>query len=271
MLQLIFLLALKVTVPGEMACVGFAINSILPMDLYIAGIQKEGAATMAVQGEIVFLNGPNVSSLKVGEIRQVVRPEGKIRDSLTGVGLAVYYNRLGAIQIEEIAGKTATARVLSSCGGIIKGDLVIADTPQPIVEFNGEMSCETTPIPEKGFASSIVLGNNDARELAAGQFCFIAAGALDGIHPGDRFIVVRPHSKYDPGDRDVEDEASDASYSSARSWEFMQKRNALLYTRALPLQILGDIVVVETGDTVSTARVINSLHEIHVGDLIVKK
>jgi hypothetical protein len=45
----------------------------------------------------------------------------------------------------------------------------------------------------------------------------------------------------------------------------------LLHERKLPPQILGDIVVVETGDRTSTGKIVNSLSEIHVGDLIVKK
>jgi len=270
-LKLILLLALKVTTPGEMACLGYTQDEMLPMDLYIAGIQKEGASTMAVQGEIVYLNGRKVSSLKVGEKVQIIRPEGKVRDPLTGTELAIYYKRLGTIQIERIARETATARVLFSCHGISKGDLALPDLPRPVVEFSGEISSQMTSIPENGFASSIVLGANDARELAAGQFCFIAAGARDNIKPGDRFTVVRPYSRYNPKDRHFEDKVSDTSYPSAKSWGDMLREDAMLHNRMLPLQILGDIVVVEIGNKVSAAKVINSIHEIHVGDLVVKR
>ncbi len=271
MLKLFLLLALKVATPGEMACLGYALDSILPMDLYVAGIQNEGASIMAVEGDVVYLNGPKVTSLRVGEKSQVVRPEGRIRDPLTGVELGIYHRRLGTIQVERIDGEIATARVLLSCVGISKGDLVIPDTPRSIVEFSGDMSRKTTAIPQYGFASSIVLGQNDARELAAGQFCFIAAGARDGIRPGDQFTVVRPHPKYNPGERSIEDKISDASYASARSWGYLLRQSALLHNRTLPLQILGDIVVVDIGDKMSAAKVVNSLTEIHIGDLVVRR
>ena len=41
--------------------------------------------------------------------------------------------------------------------------------------------------------------------------------------------------------------------------------------QTLPPQILGDIVVVETGESTSTGKIVNSLSEIHIGDLVIKK
>jgi hypothetical protein len=55
------------------------------------------------------------------------------------------------------------------------------------------------------------------------------------------------------------------------TWAYRFNLRMLLHERKLPPQILGDIVVVETGDKTSTGKVVNSLSEIHIGDLIVKK
>jgi hypothetical protein len=271
MLKLILLLALKVTTPGEMACLGYTLDFIAPMDLYIAGVELEGTAVLATQGEVVYLNGPRVSSLKVGEIGRVVRPEGRVRDPKTGAELAIYYRQLGTVQIEEVNKEFATARVLLSCYGMIKGDLVMSDIQKPAVEFNGDMSKENTPIPEQGLVSSILLGKNDAREIASGHFCFIGVGSRDGVKPGDRFTVFRPQPRYNTDEKKVEDKPSNTSYTSVRGWTYQQRQDAILINRKLPPLVLGDIVVVDAGDKVSAAKVINSISEIHLGDLVVKR
>ena len=44
-----------------------------------------------------------------------------------------------------------------------------------------------------------------------------------------------------------------------------------LSDRSLPPTVLGDIIVVQAGDRVSAGKIINSLLEIHLGDLVVKR
>ncbi len=271
MLKLLLLLAIKVTTPGEMACLGYSLDYIAPMDLYIAGIEQEGMKVLATQGEIIYLNGPRVSSLKAGEIGRVVRPEGKVRDPHTGTELAIYYRQLGTVQIEEVKKEFATARVLLSCYGMIKGDLVMPDAPKPAVEFSGEMSDESTLIPEQGLVSSILLGKNDARQIAAGHYCFIGVGKDNGVKPGDRFTVFRSQPRYNSDEKVIQDSPSNTSYSSVRGWMYNQGQNAVLSSRKIPPEVLGDIVVVDVGDKVSAAKVVHSISEIHLGDFVVKR
>ena len=271
MLKLILLFALKVTTPGEMACLGYTMDFITPMDLYIAGVEQEGTTVFATQGDIVYLNGPRVPALKIGEIGRIVRPEGKIRDPQSGAELAIYYRQLGTVKIEEVGKGFATARVLLSCYGMIKGDIVMPDTPKPAIEFEGDLSDEKTPVPEQGLVSSILLGKNDSREIAAGQFCFIGVGSRDGVKPGDRFTVFRTRPRYNTDEKIIEDKPSNASYPSVRGWTYQQRQDTVLFNRTLPPQVLGDIVVVDAGDKVSAAKVINSISEIHLGDFVVRR
>jgi hypothetical protein len=63
----------------------------------------------------------------------------------------------------------------------------------------------------------------------------------------------------------VDGVAADASYSRMRT------PANLLHNRKLPPKVVGDIVIVEAGDSFSTARIINSISEIKLGDLVVKK
>jgi hypothetical protein len=45
----------------------------------------------------------------------------------------------------------------------------------------------------------------------------------------------------------------------------------VLHNRVVPSHVLGDVVVVQAGDRVSAGKVVNSLSEIHLGDLVVKR
>jgi hypothetical protein len=271
MLTLLLLFAMKVAIPSEMACIGSIQEGILPLDTYVAAVEMEGVATLAVEGQILYLNGPKVSSLKAGEIKRIVRPEGKISDPVTGNGVGYYYKDMGTIKIVAVEQNHATARVLNSCQAILKGDVVLPSAPKQAVEFGGALSSDITVLPEHGLTSSILLGKDDLRELSAGSICFLGLGAHDGVKVGDRFIVFRPYPGFNSKDMAAIKPSSDSSYSPLSSWSYRYSLSMILQDRKLPPQILGDIVVVEIGDRTSTGKVVNSLSEIHVGDFIVKK
>jgi hypothetical protein len=254
MLTLILLFALQVATPGEMSCIGSIINYPLPADIYIAGVENEGTVSLATQGQILYLNGPRVPLLKVGEINRVVRPAEKVHDSLTGKQLGIYYQDLGTIRIETVTRDSATARVVLSCQGFKKGDLVFPSVPKPMLSFNGELSNKLTQLPANGMVSSILFAKENVQNIAAGQFCFIGRGWRDGVKPGDRFTVFRSHPPLDSK------EMSKGTIPPS-----------MLAKRKLPPMILGDIIIVDAGDKISTGKVINGLSEMHPGDLVIKR
>jgi len=139
------------------------------------------------------------------------------------------------------------------------------------IQFDGKLSDTLTQIPQNGLVSSIMLGKNDVRELAVGNFCFVGLGKRDGIATGDRFTVFRPQPEFNRNDLIAGQTGRSSTYASVRDWLYKYRMIELLRQRKLPPVILGDIVVVEAGESVSTGKIVNSLLEMHPGDLVVKR
>jgi len=253
-----------------MACIGSIQETKVPQDIYIAGLENEGTETLAVPGQILYLNGPRVSSLKTGTVQRVVRLEGSVSDPWTRAILGTYYKDIGTIQIEAVERGSASARVVQSCEGMLKGDLVLPNSPKPVVEFSGSMSNALTPIPH-GLSSSILLAKNDTRELSAGQFCFIQLGTRQGVGPGDRFTIFRSQPEFNPRDMDVGGPGIYSNVSPIRGGFSGYNQDSTLKKRTLPPKVLGDLVIVEAGEGFSTGKIVNSMSEIHPGDLVVKR
>jgi hypothetical protein len=271
MITLLFLFALEVAIPAEMACVGIVQDSTVPMDLYIAAVEGEGSMTFASEGNIVYLNGPRVADLKIGAVQRVIRPEGIIHDPSTKSVLGTYYKNLGTIRIEAVEKDSAKAQVLVSCQEMTKGDLVVPGAKKQVVEFDDSLSDALTPIPQNGLVGSIILGKDDLKEIAAGHFCYVTLGGRDGIRIGDRLTVFRPYPGFNSKDLSSTGEGTNVSYSRIRNRMYNRDLSKLLNRRTLPPQILGDIIVVEAGSGISTGKVINSLQEMHPGDFVIKR
>jgi hypothetical protein len=271
MLTLLLLFAFQVASAREMACIGSVQETRVPDDVYIAGVAEEGLTTSASPGQILYLNGPGISALKAGTVLRVMRPEGRVRVRKSKSRSGIYYSDIGTIRIQSVDSKSATASVLSSCSGLmVKGDLVVPSAPKPVVEFVGNKSTAQTPV-QGGLSSSILFAKDDVQVLGAGNFCFIPLGKRDGVKPGDRFVVFRQQSKYNPQDMNVLGTAPNSTYAPIRNGMYRYKQDSMLNARTLPPMVLGDIVIVETGEGMSTGKVISSLSEILPGDKVVKR
>jgi hypothetical protein len=255
----------------EMSCIGFIREQPVSADLWVSGTEEEGRTTFLSGGSLVYVDGSKVSGLKPGETFHVVRPEGKIRERHTQANVGTYYKELGTIRIETVRRDGATGSVLRSCDVILKGDILLPVPGKAGSNYTGPLSNRTTPFPEDGLASSILVGKDDAREMAAGQFCFIGVGNRDGVKLGDHFTIYRPQPGFDPKDLVVNKSHSMTSYEPAQSARYHGDIIEILSERKLPPRVLGDIVVVDLGETTAAAKIVSSRMEIHPGDLVVRR
>jgi hypothetical protein len=260
----------QVVTPGELKCLGFIQDELLPMDVFIAGLKEDENHAYAAEGSVIYLNGPGIPTLKPGETYRIVRPEGKVRDRLTYEVTGIYYVQLGTLRVEAIYPDGAIATVRFSCFMMHKGDLVLPLVEQKPVEFTGDLSTPLTPVVD-GLVSSVVLGEQDKKELAAGQFCYIGVGSQDGVKPGDRFTIYRDQPPFNHRDLLMHGGQGGLSYERLIHSSRKAVVTETLRNRKLPPRPVGDLVVVHTERSTAVAKIINSLSEIHPGDLIIRR
>jgi hypothetical protein len=267
----ILLLLLQVVAPPEMNCLGFIRESLLPVDVYIAGTGEEGVTALASESNLISLNGPGLPTLRVGESYKIIRPEGRVRDQITYDEIGFYYKELGTIRIEAARADYAIASVLSSCNPMLKGDLVVPLVARPDVKFSGQPSNKLTPYPADGLSSTIILGKDDVQELAVGNICFIGSGAQQGVKIGDRFTIYRAQPPFNSLDLAADGASSARTYEKLIAGKADKNLPEMLTNRNLPPRVLGDLVILDVGETTSTAKIINSISEIHLGDVAVRR
>ena len=260
----------RVTTP-EMHCVGFISERPVPMDLYVTGTEEEGRTTFLTEGALTYVGGPAVARAKAGDAFHVVRPEGRIHDKNTNTYVGVYYRELGTIRLDVVRADGATGTVARSCAMILKGDILLPLPNKAGIHYTGPLSNRTTAPAEGGLASSILVGKDDARELAAGFFCFIGVGTREGVKVGDRFTIYRPQPAFNPKDLVNNSSHSMTTYATAQTPRYHAEIIQIMNERKLPPRVLGDLVVVDAGETTSAAKIVNSRMEIHLGDIVVRQ
>jgi hypothetical protein len=83
--------------------------------------------------------------------------------------------------------------------------------------------------------------------------------------------VFRDQKPFNPQDLTVGGTGNGLSYDKFRPGRYPDNLIELLKARQLPPIAVGDLVILEVGETTAAARIINSRQEIHLGDLVVKR
>jgi hypothetical protein len=273
MTAIILLLGLMAQImsPGDATCLGFISDVRVPMDVYIAGTESEGSVSMSAASGLLYLNGPGVPQLKKNDVYRVVRPEGEVVDPYGGNRIGTYYKDLGTVRIDSVSKDYGMAIVVYSCNPMIKGDILLPLATRPPVTFQGNLSDRLTPFVENGLRSYILLGKDDLRELAAGNFCFIGIGSKDQVRVGDRFTIYRLQPPLNPQDLAVTGAQTFMTYGKMEGGRYRNSLTELLNNRTLPPRPIGDLVVVDVQQNTATAKIINSLFEVHPGDVVVRR
>ena len=270
-LALLSTLLLQVATPGEMSCLGFIQDAPAPLNIYVSGTEEDEVNNYSHVGQLLYLDGPAASSLKPGELYRVVRPDGRIRDKITGATVGIYHMELGTVRIEAVRRDGASASVIHSCHVILKGDILLPTVARQPARFDGKLSDRLTPFSDDGTMSSIILGKNGIREMGAGDFCFIALGRRDGIKVGDRFTVFRPQPPFNSHDLDLAGSKGGAAYEQYSSHKYRGVLSGLLKNRKAPPRMLGDLVVLDVQEGAAVTKIINSLAEINIGDIVIRR
>ena len=261
----------QIVMPGDAACLGFISEVRMPLDVYIAGMETEGSMSMSGANGLLYLNGPGIPRLKTGDTYRVVRPEGEVSDPYSHEWIGIYYKELGTVRIETGGKDFGMAVVVSSCRPMVKGDILLPFTPRPAVSFQGKLSDRYTPFVENGLQSYILFGKDDLHELAAGNFCFVGIGSRNQVRAGDRFTIYRLQPPFNPQELDLAGTPTYASYGKIDDGRYLGSLAQILSTRSLPPRPIGDLVVIDVQEKTATAKIINSLYEVHPGDVVVRR
>ncbi len=180
------------------------------------------------QGQIVYINGGSAEGIKAGDSFLIARDEGLLKDGKDVYGrLWVLTGKITVICANE---HNSTARVDYACQTIYRGENLIPYEATPIpakVLKPLQYNC----LPEvKNLHGKIIYSEDEVVSIFAGHNVVINLGTKEGLEPGDLLKVYR---KMENG---------------------------------IDRVILGRVGVLTVHENASTAKVLESSKEIHLGD-----
>jgi nucleoid-associated protein YgaU len=246
---------------SDIRCSGFIAARETAPDYFIANQEDENKVGLS-EGDVIYLNrGKENGHVDPGTEYSIIVRDGEVRHPVTNKKLGYYYKRLGTVRLLAAQDRTAIAMISMACDDIRTGyDLVpLLVTPQPAAP--APPFSRLLPLQEPKAQGFIVHTVDNLRRVAQGHIVDIDLGYDDGVKPGDYLTIYLPTEPYDKY-RKIE---YDYRWQNRR---FETPPVRVDYKNEYPPKIIGQLVILMTERHTATAKIIQSLREIEVGNPI---
>jgi hypothetical protein len=128
-------------------------------------------------------------------------------------------------------------------------------------------------LPSNGkLTGRIVMAKDFDSEIGPGVKVYLNVGTNQGVKPGDYFRAVRSY------DSDLRDPTESLSFKASTNEDtqlhqasidpnfFTKTGGPVIHVRDLPRRAVGEVVVISTTATTSTAMVVFAMESVHLGD-----
>ncbi|KAB0667347.1 LysM peptidoglycan-binding domain-containing protein [Oryzomonas japonica] len=191
---------------------------------------------VAGDDDIVYTDIGKVQGAKGGEKFSVYRKEGTVSHPVTSEIMGTKVVPLGTLQLTDLEQKASRAIITKTYQEISPGSYLMPYRDDKRREVSLKM-------PTRELKGYIVESYSGTEIIAAGDIVYIDLGSAQGAEAGNMLYIIR-------------DVALDRKYVEGR-------------VERLPQELLGALVILETGKRTATALVVKSIDAIYKGDKLV--
>lgn len=264
---------------ADIYCAGFINKERIPDANYVNGGLQSPTSTKFEIGELVYLAG---TGYQAGTLYSIVRELKDVneyeiypgeRKLLKATGHP--YGEIGRVRVIDTRSKpSAIAQVVYSCDPINPGDVAVPFVEKAPVAFHVPGHFDRFAPPNGKLTGRIVLGKDFDDIVGTGMKLYLNMGSNQGVKVGDYFRVVRSYTATlrDPVDSlSFKAQTSEDTQMRPPIYEgnfFTKTTGPNIHVADLPRRAVGEVVVLSTTPTTSSAMVVFALEDVYAGDAV---
>jgi len=184
----------------------------------------------------IYVEFDDIANVKIGETYVIYRTDRAIKRPGSREVFGYQSNILGSAKVTAISDKIATATIVQSLDTIERGALLGPWTQKFFRPIERKPNL-------KAVDGTVFAGRVDVvTSLGENHIVFVDKGEKDGVQEGNVFTVLRSGDQY------------------------KTKPDRATWDPNLPVEAIGELLVVDAKETASTAVVLKSLKEVMIGD-----
>jgi hypothetical protein len=267
---------------ADIYCAGFISKERLPDANYVNGGLHSPSSTKFEIGELVYLAG---TGYQAGQLYSIMRELKDVneyeiypgeRKLLKATGHP--YGEIGRVRVVDTRSHSAIAQVVYSCDPINPGDVAVPFVEKPMVAFREPGHFDRFAPSSGKLTGRVVLGKDFDDIMGTGMKLYLNMGSNQGVKVGDYFRVLRSYTATlnDPVDSlSFKAQTSEDTQMRPPTYEGgffsnyrTKNKGPNIHVADLPRRGVGEVVVLSTTPTTSSAMVVFALEDVYAGDTV---
>jgi hypothetical protein len=229
----------QLVLPTDLKCSSYIVKSFVGYKYRILAAERQMHLISFSTNDIVYIDAGESAGIKAGDKFLILHPDNPVEDPVTFEPIGTLVRKAGVLTVIATQDYTSTAQITETCFPISIGDFL-----EPYQEPKIPVVTEIAPIDRYMPIKSQLRGRiiySEAQTVGDGHLVYIDRGTQDGVEVGSKFLIYRNYKQGYYGEKIKQD---------------------------VPDVILGELIVIEPHENISTAKIIQSFDYIILGDLV---
>ncbi len=212
----------------------FRIHSGDIPDMQVIGADREAERNMYSDGDLMYVNKGKADGLQAGQLFLVldIEKQDRIKDEDKAFHqYGAMATKKGRARIVDMGEHKSTAILEKCCDGVEFGAYLVPFEPEESL-MGKDLGFDVPPFKADGVSGEVIYLQMDYNQIASGHWGLVNLGGVDDLHRGQQLVIYRE-----------------------------------LHAGA-PLQVFGNVVVIDVQEETATFKVLSSRDAVRPGDLI---
>ena len=260
-------------IANDLYCSGVVSSEAVPRDTFIISGEGSNYKVTFQEGDYVFVNKGATQGVKVGDEFSVIRKTEEAIFTEWAKWQFIILRRMGTMWEDEgrvrvvvVLPNDAIAQVENSCNYVQRGDILLPFAERPAPPLKPEDKFDRFAPPSGKATAMIIIGKSFTVQFGNNDIFYVNLGASQGVKVGDYFRVFRYTGTEHETAYQTGRFAFDADgYAGTYGFGSVPSRYKWDNT---PREVVGEGMVVRTGQNSSTVLYTFGLREAFVGDYV---
>ncbi len=260
--------------PNDVYCSGVVKTASVPTQTFAITGEESNARLTYTLGDVVYINKGSDQGAKVGDEYSLIRAE---QDPLpiewTKWQHAIFRKMgtlwvdLGRAKVVQVLPKSSIATIDHMCDTVQRGDIAVPFTEQPTPTLKTVGEFQRFAPPDGKPLAMVIVGKGFRNELGNNDIMYVNLGNAQGVHVGQYFRIFRYTGTQHEIAYQTPRYAFDQQFGEGAGYGFGAVPSKYDWTNT-PREVLGEGVVLRTGENSSTVLITFAVHEIYSGDYV---
>ncbi|HKQ87791.1 MAG TPA: hypothetical protein VJS43_13590 [Candidatus Acidoferrales bacterium] len=260
--------------PNDVYCSGVVKTASVPTQTFVITGEESNARLTYTLGDTVYINKGSDEGAKVGDEFSLIRAEKdpspiewtKWQDAIFRK-MGMLWVDLGRAKVVQVLPKSSVAVIDHMCDTVQRGDIAIPFAEEPTPTLRPMAEFQRFAPPDGKSLAMVIIGKGFRNELGNNDIMYVNLGNAQGVHVGQYFRIFRYTGTQHEVAYQTPRYAFDQQFGRSPGYGFGSVPSKYDWTTT-PREVLGEGIVLRTGENSSSVLITFAVHEIYSGDYV---